>query len=99
MLILLAICHGLLVLGFTARILIRDDISPPARTAWFIVLNLVPYFGSAVYFLFGETDIGHRASQRYKEIFKETRLVIGRGASSAPAVPPLIDPEYQPAYD
>ena len=99
MLILLAICHGLLVLGFTARILIRDDISPPARTAWFIVLNLVPYFGSAVYFLFGETDIGHRASQRYKEIFKETRLVIGRGASNAHAMPPLIDPKYQPAFD
>ncbi|MCL1485243.1 MAG: PLDc N-terminal domain-containing protein [Marinobacter sp.] len=62
--------HALLVLAFTARILLRDDLLPPGRLAWFIVLNVVPYFGSAVYFLFGEIDIGNRAKKRHGEIFR-----------------------------
>ena len=31
--------HAALVLTFTARILLRDDLSPPGRLAWFIVLD------------------------------------------------------------
>ena len=54
------ILHGLLVLAFTTRILLRDDLSPPGRLAWFVVLNLLPYFGSVIYFLFGEIDIGNQ---------------------------------------
>ena len=42
MLILAAVFHALLVLTFTARILLRDDLSPPARLAWVIVLNVIP---------------------------------------------------------
>ena len=47
--------HTILVVAFTVRILLRDDLSPPARLAWFVVLNLLPYFGIAIYFLFGES--------------------------------------------
>lgn len=99
MLIFLAICHGLIVVGFTARILVREDISPPARTAWFIVLNLVPYFGSVMYFLFGEIDIGHRASERYKAIFAEIKQINGQGTDVLQTVAPRINPNYQPAFD
>lgn len=67
------VLHTLLVITFTIRILLRDDLSPPGRLAWFIVLNLLPYFGSAIYFLFGEVDLGNRADKRHKEIFEEIR--------------------------
>ncbi|PLS21449.1 cardiolipin synthase [Neptunicoccus cionae] len=55
--------HGVIVLTFTLRILLRDDLSPPARLAWFVVLNVVPFGGSAIYFLFGEIDLGKKAKQ------------------------------------
>ncbi|QOW19637.1 cardiolipin synthase [Lysobacter ciconiae] len=90
--------HSLLVLAFVVRILLRDDLSPPARLAWFIVLNLVPYFGSAIYFLFGEIDIGRRLKKRHEEVFGEIRA----RASAFMGVPAdtdrLIEPLYRPAF-
>ena len=90
--------HALLVLAFTARILLRDDLSPPGRLAWFIVLNALPYFGSAVYFLFGEIDIGNRANKRHGEIFDEIREKAADFMGSATNVDGLIDPIYRPAF-
>lgn len=69
----LAFVHFLLVLAFTLRILLRDNLSPPARLAWFIILNILPYIGSLIYFLFGEIDLGHRADERHKSVFNEIR--------------------------
>lgn len=50
--------HLLIVIPTTIRILLRDDISAPARLAWFMVIVLFPYFGAAIYFLFGEARFG-----------------------------------------
>ena len=98
MLIFFAVCHAILVLAFTVRILVRDDLSPPARLAWFIVINIAPYFGIILYFLFGEVDIGHRAAKRYsttkKRIMKET----GLKTPDPSKIGDLIDPLYQPAF-
>ena len=49
-LILLSL-HIVLVATFTTRILLRDDLSPPARLAWFVVLMVLPYTGFIIYFL------------------------------------------------
>ncbi len=92
------ILHALLVATFTIRILLRDDLSPPARLAWFIVLNLVPYFGSIIYFLFGEIDIGSRANRRHKEVFDEIRAKAHRFMGDAGDTERLIDPAYCPAF-
>ena len=98
MLIVLATLHVCLVLGFTLRILLRDDLSPPARLAWFIVINIAPYFGIMVYFLFGEVDIGHRSAKRYTEITEKIRETSGHLTSDASSIDDLIDPLYQPAF-
>ena len=98
MVTVLAIGHGLLVIGFTIRILLRDDLSPPARLAWFIVLNIMPYLGTAVYFLFGEVDIGHRESNRHKQIFEEIRKSAGGLTGSHQISEKLIDQAYSPAF-
>ncbi|PID35528.1 MAG: cardiolipin synthase [Rhodobacterales bacterium] len=95
MLYLIALGHFLLVLGFTLRILIRDDLSPPARLAWFIVLNVLPFLGSVVYFLFGEIDLGHKADKRHDEVFAEIRAravqLMGSGDHD------MMDPHFRPA--
>lgn len=95
---LLLILHALLVLIFTMRILLRDDLSPPARLAWFIVLNLLPYVGSAVYFLFGEIDIGHKATKRHHRIFDDIRAKALGFMGTDDAVDVLIDPLYRPVF-
>ncbi len=90
--------HFFVVAGFTTRILLRDDLSPPARMAWFIVLNLLPYFGSAVYFLFGEIDLGHRANKRHKAVFDALRAEAQAFMGRPGAADELIAPLYRPAF-
>ncbi|MGO4998617.1 cardiolipin synthase [Oceanisphaera sp. W20_SRM_FM3] len=90
--------HFLLVLTFTGRILLRDDLSPPGRLAWFIVLNVLPYFGIAVYFLFGEIDIGKRAVKRHDQIFDEIRNNAADFMGDKANVDHLIDAIYRPAF-
>ena len=90
--------HFMVVVAFTTRILLRDDLSPPARLAWFIILAVVPYVGSGLYFLFGEVDLGHRADKRHKQVFSEIRPQ-ARGIFGHPeSCDTLIDPYYQSAF-
>ena len=92
------ILHVVLVLVFTIRILLRDDLSPPARLAWFVVLNVLPYIGSVIYFLFGEIDIGKRAQRRHDEIFVELKTQ-GAAFMGLPShTERLIERIYRPAF-
>lgn len=96
---ILLVLHGLLVLSFTARILLRDDLSPPARLAWFIVLNALPYAGSLIYFLFGEIDLGDRANKRHKRIFEDIRARAGEFMGRAENVAKMIAPQFQAPFN
>ena len=91
--------HILLVLSFTVRILLRDDLSPPARLAWFVVLNILPYFGTAIYFLFGEIDLGNRANKLHAEIFGVIRARAVAFMGRKGDVEKLIDPLYRPPFN
>ncbi|MEV8466871.1 cardiolipin synthase [Fluviibacterium sp. DFM31] len=95
---ILLIFHFCIVVAFTVRILLRDDLFPPARLAWFVVLILVPYFGSIIYFLFGEIDIGHEADKRHKRIFDQIRARAAAYMGTSEAADDLIDPLYHPAF-
>lgn len=90
--------HGLVVVIFTGRILLRDDLVPVSRLAWFIVLSALPYVGSALYFLFGEIDLGHRANKRHDEIFDEISKVGPTYLGHPETVEREIDPLYRPAF-
>lgn len=90
--------HALLVLSFTLRILLRDDLTPPSRLAWFIVLNVLPYTGSVIYFLFGEIDIGNRAHQRHDEIFAEIKTKASKFMGKPCNSNSLIKRIYRPAF-
>lgn len=90
--------HAVLVLTLTIRILLRDDLSPPGRLAWFVVLNLLPYFGSVIYFLFGEIDIGNRAKKRHDEIFAEIRAKAAHLMGESCNSEKLIKRIYRPAF-
>ena len=99
----MVILHVLLVSGFTLRILLREDLAPDARMAWFMVIALFPLLGCAVYFLFGEVDIGHRVSRRYQQVY----TTLHQAAAAAPGqeflgqphnVARLISPDYQAPF-
>lgn len=96
--VMLAIGHALLVITFTMRILIRDDLSPPARLAWFVVLNLVPYLGSAVYFLFGEVDFDRSARRRHDKVFDQVRTLGGAFFGGEADGERLIDQAYETGF-
>ncbi|WP_027966454.1 cardiolipin synthase [Halomonas halocynthiae] len=95
---IVVVLHGLLVFIFTLRILIRNDLSPPARLAWFIILNVMPYFGVAVYFLFGEIDIGKRSQKRHDEIFDEISGSASDFMGEKGAANRLVEPVYRQAF-
>lgn len=95
---IVVVLHGLLVLIFTVRILLRNDLSPPARLAWFIVLNVMPYIGVAVYFLFGEIDIGKNAKKRHDVVFDEISDSSSDYMGAKGAANQLIEPVYRQAF-
>lgn len=92
------VLHGLLILSFTIRIVLRDDLSPPARLAWFIVLNVLPYAGSVIYFLFGEIDVGNKAKKLHRKIFDEIRSKAADSMGDRADIARLIDPLHRPAF-
>ena len=73
----LAISHALVVIVFTVRILLRDDLSSAARLAWIMVMLFTPYFGVFVYLLFGEINLGRTVHQRHNEVFVKLRSLAG----------------------
>lgn len=94
----LLIFHALLVIAFSIRILLRDDLSPPARLAWFVILNALPYLGSVGYFLFGEVDLGNRARKRHAEIFAEIHRLAKDFMGQQDQLQHDIEPPYQAAF-
>ncbi|GAA4229296.1 cardiolipin synthase [Sagittula marina] len=95
---LLLIFHVLIVIGVTLRILLRDDFSPQARLTWFVVLVVLPYVGSIIYFLLGETDPWNKATKRHNEVFDEIRAKASHLMGAPEDTERLIDPLYRPAF-
>ncbi|MBI8989560.1 cardiolipin synthase [Corynebacterium meridianum] len=95
---IVVILHILILVGFGLRILVRDDLEPPVRLAWMIVLLLLPFIGAIVYFLFGEVDLGQSANRRHDEVCAEMR---DRGAvflGDQAATDELVEARYRPAF-
>lgn len=95
---LVLILYALLVLSFSIRILLRDDLSPPARLAWFIVLVLLPYVGGVAYFLFGEIDLGNRAHRLHDRVFAEIRQRASQFMGQPADIERHIERIYRPVF-
>ncbi len=80
------------------RVLLRDDLTPTARLAWFIVMNALPFLGAAIYFLFGEIDLGNKANRRYREIFRNIHSKAADFIGQPADTERLIDPLYRSAF-
>ncbi len=92
----LLIAHTIVVVSLTLRILLRDDLSPPARLAWIIVLILLPVAGTVAYFLFGEINLGRRAHAIQltvrDEIYRSGAALMGDPGT----IEAQIVPQFQP---
>ena len=91
--------HILLFVTFIVRILWRDDLTSSARLAWFIIIMTLPYFGVAVYLLFGEINLGRTIHQRHDEIY-QTLHATGAGAlgNCQKHLEGSVETRYQPAF-
>lgn len=65
--ILLAL-HIILVIALTLRILWRDDLTPVARLAWFIVVMMFPYVGVVIYWMLGEVNLGEGSNRERQQV-------------------------------
>lgn len=94
-----AVLHAVIVVVFSTRILLRDDLSPAARMAWLMVLFVAPYLGVAIYLLFGEISLGRSIHSRHDEIFQSVHSVAGAVLGSCDEVlPKHVELEYQAAF-
>ncbi len=92
------LAHFLIVTAFTIRILLRDDLVPTTRLAWFIVLMLLPYVGTLVYFLFGEVNLGKTADTRHTRIFDQIRKKASSAIGTDNVANTTIASPYRPAF-
>ncbi len=95
---IIVFAHFLIVVVTSLRILARSNLAPPTRMAWIIVVLVLPVFGTVVYFLFGEVNLGRTKNQRLQEIFGEIRLLDSSVLQKLDAVKNVIEPQYQPAF-
>ncbi len=95
----LAVAHALTVIAFSIRILLRDDLSPAARLAWFMVMLFAPYVGAVIYLLFGEISLGRSVHSRHDAIFAKLRSVSGPAMGNCGQnLPGNVETEYQTAF-
>ncbi|MFN3190637.1 MAG: PLDc N-terminal domain-containing protein [Aureliella sp.] len=95
----LTILHAALVLGFSVRILLRENLLPSARMAWLMVLFIAPYLGVVLYLLFGEISLGRSIHSRHDEIFRKVHSVAGSVLGSCDQVLPAhVETEYRSAF-
>ncbi len=90
--------HSILVVAFTLRILSRDELLPPSRMAWFMVVLTLPFIGSALYFLFGEVDLGHRARSQHQRIFAAIHAFARQTIAEPDDLDNLVKPRFMAAF-
>ena len=95
---LIFIIHAVLVVGFTIRVLLRNDLTPVSRLAWFMVIAIVPVFGSFIYFLFGEVYLGPAITSRMKTITQEVFDAGKDALGDAGHVEQAVDLPYRSAF-
>ena len=95
----LVVAHALVVIVFSTRILLRDDLSSAARLAWFLVMVFAPYVGVILYLLFGEISLGRTVHRRHDEIFATLRSMAGDAMGSCDRnLNGNVETEYQTAF-
>lgn len=95
----LAIAHALVVIAFSTRILLREDLSSAARLAWFMVMLFAPYVGVIVYLLFGEVSLGRTVHRRHDEIFVKLRSMAADSLGNCDEnLEGHVETEYQTAF-
>lgn len=89
--------HLIVVILTLLRILSRDDMKPTTRLAWFMVLITLPLIGVALYFLFGEANLGRIANAKAKAVYAliDTAKFDQKTADSKIE---HVDPIYMPAF-
>lgn len=90
--------HFILLVLISLRVLARQDLSAPARLAWMVVLFLLPYFGVAIYWMFGEVHLGRHFAQKHKHIKKKLHAHSPEVLGCESSLYEAIKPEYRAAF-
>lgn len=89
--------HLALQLLTALRALTKRDRQPAARAAWLLLIATVPVAGIALYFLFGETNIGARTRRRMAEVTERLGAPRPCGPAAAADLPLPFRPVFRRA--
>lgn len=98
---LLILLQVALILGFGARVLLRDDMASDVRMAWIMVIVLLPYVGCFLYFMLGKADLGRSVERRHRRVRDLVHQVIkddsaaARVMGTAGSVDELVTPQWR----
>ncbi|NRD89072.1 cardiolipin synthase [Sphingopyxis sp. BSNA05] len=87
--------HIAIVLTISLRILLREDLRPPARLAWLMTIFVLPYAGALTYFLFGEARFGKKVQKDRRSIIAD---IIEKGLDLNKIIlenRAVVDPKFQ----
>lgn len=93
------IIHLILLVLISLRVLARYDLTAPARLVWLVVLFLLPYAGTVIYWLFGEIRMGRDFERKNREVIDKLHSQNPEVLGSEAALSLGVKPEYQAAFE
>ncbi|MCC7320494.1 MAG: cardiolipin synthase [Rubellimicrobium sp.] len=75
------------------RVLLRDNLMPPVRLAWVMVVGLLPALGPLAYLLFGEVRVSRSDRRHARDVERRLRAVWDPDDAHAP-IPPKVEPAF-----
>lgn len=82
--------HVALQLSFALRALLRPHREAAARMAWILVILTTPALGMIAYVFFGETNIGRRRIERYRETLRHAQARVDPALLTEPSEGPGV---------
>ncbi|MRX49260.1 cardiolipin synthase [Paracoccus sp. S-4012] len=88
----LGFLHFAAALLVVIRVLLKRRMSPPARLAWILLIEVLPVVGITAYLLFGEVRMRRAERQRMADVRNQLTGVWQRAPETVAAVPAYAEP-------
>lgn len=75
------------------RVLLRNNLLPPVRLAWVMVVALLPVLGPVAYLLFGEVRLSRADRRHARDVERRLREAWNPDDAHA-AIPPYVEPAF-----
>ncbi len=89
----LVLLHYMITALVVWRVLLRNNLLPPVRLAWIMVVAILPVLGPVAYLLFGEVRLSRADRRHARDVERRLRAVWNPDDAHAP-IPPQVEPAF-----